>query len=98
MAREYPQLLDLVGGTPIVRLDKIGKDIEPTLLAKLEHLNPGGSAKDLGFTPAGFVSGYQDAFWALIALALIGAVAAFILLRGVRREDVVEQEPAEVAV
>jgi hypothetical protein len=25
-------------------------------------------------------------------------VAAFILLRGVRREDVVEQEPAEVAV
>ena len=55
-------------------------------------------AKDLGFTPAGFVSGYQDAFWALIALALIGAVAAFILLRGVRREDVVEQEPAEVAV
>jgi len=55
-------------------------------------------AKDLGNTPQGFVSGYQDAFWALIALALIGAVAAFILLRGVRREDVVEQEPAEVAV
>src|SRR5438876_3216349 len=55
-------------------------------------------AKDLGFTPQGFVTGYQDAFWALIALALIGAVAAFMLLRGVRREDVVEQEPAEVAV
>src|SRR5213592_3992214 len=42
-------------------------------------------AKDLGFTPQGFVTGYQDAFWALIALALIGAVAAFILLRGVRK-------------
>ena len=55
-------------------------------------------AKDLGFTPAGFVSGYQDAFWALIALALIGAVAAFILLRGVRKQEVVEQEPAEAAV
>ena len=55
-------------------------------------------AKDLGFTPQGFVTGYQDAFWALIALALLGAVAAFILLRGVRRQDVVEQEPAEVAV
>jgi EmrB/QacA subfamily drug resistance transporter len=51
-------------------------------------------AKDLGNTPQAFVSGYQDAFWALIALALLGAVAAFILLRGVRREDVVEQEPA----
>ena len=34
----------------------------------------------------------------LLLLGLIGAVAAFILLRGVRREDVVEQEPAEVAV
>ena len=55
-------------------------------------------AKDLGNTPQAFVSGYQDAFWALIALALLGAVAAFVLLRGVRREDVVEQEPARAAV
>jgi cystathionine beta-synthase len=39
-------LLDLVGATPIVRLDKLGRDVEPTLLAKLEHLNPGGSVKD----------------------------------------------------
>src|SRR5262249_60288335 len=46
MAREYPALLDLVGGTPIVRLDKLGQDVEPTLLAKLEHLNPGGAVKN----------------------------------------------------
>ena len=46
MAAEYPILLDLVGLTPIVRLDKIGKDVEPTLLGKLEYLNPGGSVKD----------------------------------------------------
>ena len=46
MARDYPTLLDLVGGTPIVRLDKLGHDVAPTLLAKLEHLNPGGSVKD----------------------------------------------------
>src|SRR5881628_2610167 len=46
MACDYPTLLDLVGGTPIVRLDKLGQEIEPTLLAKLEHLNPGGSVKD----------------------------------------------------
>jgi cystathionine beta-synthase len=44
--RDYPTLLDLVGGTPIVRLDKLGRDVAPTLLAKLEHLNPGGSVKD----------------------------------------------------
>ena len=46
MAREYPTLLDLVGETPIVRLDRIGRDVQPTLLAKLEYLNPGGSNKD----------------------------------------------------
>jgi cystathionine beta-synthase len=46
VAPEYPTLLDLVGRTPIVRLDRIGRDIEPTLLAKLEYLNPGGSVKD----------------------------------------------------
>jgi cystathionine beta-synthase len=40
MAREYPTLLDLVGETPIVRLDRIARDVEPTLLAKLEYLNP----------------------------------------------------------
>jgi cystathionine beta-synthase len=46
MPREYPTLLDLVGQTPIVRLDQIGRDVAPALLAKLEYLNPGGSNKD----------------------------------------------------
>ena len=46
MARDYPTLLDLVGQTPIVRLDRIGREVEPRLLAKLEYLNPGGSNKD----------------------------------------------------
>src|ERR671914_325680 len=46
MAREFPTLLDLVGRTPIVRLDRIGRDVEAQLLAKLEYLNPGGSNKD----------------------------------------------------
>src|SRR5213593_46452 len=46
MAREYPRVMDLVGGTPIVRLDRIGREVQPQLLAKLEFLNPGGSVKD----------------------------------------------------
>ena len=46
MAREYPTVLDLVGDTPIVRLDRISKDVPGTILAKLEYLNPGGSIKD----------------------------------------------------
>ncbi|MBO0728981.1 MAG: cystathionine beta-synthase [Acidimicrobiaceae bacterium] len=39
-------LLDLVGHTPLVRLDRIGRDLRCQLLAKLEYLNPGGSVKD----------------------------------------------------
>ncbi len=46
MPRAYPTALDLVGGTPIVRLQKLGAGLGPTLLAKLEYLNPGGSVKD----------------------------------------------------
>ena len=39
-------LLDLVGNTPLVRLDRMGKDVSCQLLAKLEFMNPGGSVKD----------------------------------------------------
>jgi cystathionine beta-synthase len=46
MARQYPSVLELVGNTPIVRLDSISHRVEPQLLAKLEYVNPGGSVKD----------------------------------------------------
>src|ERR1044071_3586352 len=46
MSREYPTLLDLVGGTPIVRLDSLSPPGHARILAKLEFLNPGGSVKD----------------------------------------------------
>ena len=39
-------LLDLVGNTPLLRLDRIGRDLPCPLLAKLELFNPGGSVKD----------------------------------------------------
>src|SRR3954465_4022017 len=46
MAREYPTVIDLVGDTPIVRLDRVSGDVPGTILAKLEFMNPGGSNKD----------------------------------------------------
>jgi len=39
-------ILDYVGNTPIVKLKKIGKDLECQLYAKCEFFNPGGSIKD----------------------------------------------------
>jgi cystathionine beta-synthase len=46
MPREYPTLLELVGSTPIVRLDRFSPPGHARILAKLEYLNPGGSVKD----------------------------------------------------
>jgi cystathionine beta-synthase len=44
-------ILDLVGGTPLVRLTRVTRDLgpaeaQPLILAKMEALNPGGSVKD----------------------------------------------------
>jgi cystathionine beta-synthase len=38
--------LDAVGRTPLVRLTRVTRGLRPTVLAKLEMLNPGGSVKD----------------------------------------------------
>jgi cystathionine beta-synthase len=46
VSREYPSILELVGATPIVRLDKLSPRGGAQILAKLEYLNPGGSVKD----------------------------------------------------
>ena len=35
-----------MGDTPLVALDRVGVDVRPRLVAKLEHMNPGGSVKD----------------------------------------------------
>src|SRR5690606_35615366 len=39
----YQSVIDAIGNTPLVH---INFDVRPTVLAKLEYLNPGGSIKD----------------------------------------------------
>lgn len=39
-------IVDLVGNTPLVRLNAVAQDVAPLVLAKVEYLNPGGSVKD----------------------------------------------------
>jgi cystathionine beta-synthase len=43
---QFPTVLELVGATPIVRLEKLSPPGGAQILAKLEYLNPGGSVKD----------------------------------------------------
>lgn len=39
-------IIDLVGDTPLVKLNRLTDGIAATVLVKLEYLNPGGSSKD----------------------------------------------------
>src|SRR5574343_233855 len=42
----YNNILETIGNTPMVRLNKITKDVKATVLAKVETTNPGNSVKD----------------------------------------------------
>ncbi|MDN8547722.1 pyridoxal-phosphate dependent enzyme [Microbacterium sp. NM3R9] len=44
--RYADNIAELVGNTPLVRLNRVTGDIAATVLAKIEYFNPGSSAKD----------------------------------------------------
>ena len=39
-------ILDTIGNTPLVKLNKITKEIEALVLAKIEYFNPGNSIQE----------------------------------------------------
>lgn len=39
-------ILETIGNTPLVRLNKVTKEVDATVLAKVEYFNPGSSVKD----------------------------------------------------
>ena len=42
----YNNVLELIGKTPLVKLNKLTKGFKATVLGKMENYNPGGSVKD----------------------------------------------------
>jgi cystathionine beta-synthase len=42
----YNSIIETIGNTPIVRVNKLAKGLPGTLLAKVEYFNPGNSTKD----------------------------------------------------
>ncbi|MFO2971857.1 pyridoxal-phosphate dependent enzyme [Legionella pneumophila serogroup 10] len=42
----YPNILATIGHTPVVKINRLGKELECELYAKCEFFNPGGSVKD----------------------------------------------------
>jgi cystathionine beta-synthase len=42
----YDSIVDLIGNTPLLRLNRIASGLAADLVVKVEYLNPGGSVKD----------------------------------------------------
>ncbi len=42
----YENVLEAVGGTPLIRLNRLAKGLKPRVYVKAEFMNPGGSVKD----------------------------------------------------
>ncbi len=46
MGNTYNNIIETIGKTPLVKLNRITENIDPSVYAKLENFNPGGSVKD----------------------------------------------------
>src|SRR5215467_7952216 len=44
--RYFNTMIDAIGNTPLMRLNRVTSDLQPLILAKMEMFNPGGSVKD----------------------------------------------------
>ena len=42
----FDNILETIGNTPLIKLNKVTSEIEATVLAKVEYFNPGNSVKD----------------------------------------------------
>ena len=42
----FKTILDAIGHTPLVRLNRVSRGLKPLILAKVEYVNPAGSVKD----------------------------------------------------
>ena len=42
----HDTILDTIGNTPVVKINKVAKELDCNIFAKCEFFNPGGSVKD----------------------------------------------------
>jgi cystathionine beta-synthase len=42
----FNSILETIGNTPLIKLNKLANDIPGTILVKVEYFNPGQSVKD----------------------------------------------------
>src|SRR5438477_8732221 len=44
--RYFNTMIDAIGNTPLMRINRVASDVQPLIVAKKEMFNPGGSVKD----------------------------------------------------
>ncbi|MHA1526307.1 MAG: pyridoxal-phosphate dependent enzyme, partial [Promethearchaeota archaeon] len=42
----YNNIIETIGNTPLIKLNRITENVKPNIYAKCEFFNPGGSIKD----------------------------------------------------
>ena len=78
MPRIFNSITDLIGGTPLLRLNRLSKGLGAEVLVKLESFNPGGSVKDrIGFS---MLKDAEERGLINKDIVRIGATVAFIML------------------
>jgi hypothetical protein len=103
MAGFNVSVLEAIGNTPIVELNRYGAEVSPLLQAKLEFTNPGGSMHgEFGAVVSGHIPGREDPderiFWnpfelAIEDMAVASAVYDQALSRGLDKTlQLVDQE------
>ena len=92
--RIYDSVLETIGRTPLIRLNRITQGLKCSVVAKLESRNPGGSVKDRialsmiesaeeqGLVKEGTVIIEPTSGNTGIGLAMVSAVKGYRLLRG----------------
>jgi cysteine synthase A len=87
--RVVNSILDLIGNTPLLRLNKVTRGIKANVLMKLEYLNPSGSYKDriarrmiedaekIGRLRPGYTIMESSSGNTAIALSMVGAVKGY---------------------
>ncbi|GBE15593.1 MAG TPA: cysteine synthase A [Proteobacteria bacterium] len=92
MGKIYNDITELVGGTPLLRLNKITGDVDATVLGKMESFNPLSSVKDrigLSMIEAAERDGHLDSDTVIveptsgntgIALAFVAAARGYRLI------------------